>query len=104
MADSTLKIAVDGRELVGRPTGVGTYLLEILRAWQAAGMKHRVMVVTPSAIPETTARALPGVAWHVEPGPRAGTRWEQTRLPRVLARAKPDVFFAPGNTAPLRLP
>jgi hypothetical protein len=28
-----MRIAVDVRELIGKPTGVGRYLREILRAW-----------------------------------------------------------------------
>ena len=28
-----MNIAIDARELAGRPTGVGRYLAELLRAW-----------------------------------------------------------------------
>ena len=104
MAEGPLKIAIDGRELVGKPTGVGRYVLEILRAWQASGFPHRITVITPSAPESPVVAGLPDVRWHSEPGPKAGTRWEQTRLPRALAQAKPDVFLAPAYTAPLRLP
>ena len=45
MAEAPLKIAVDGRELVGKPTGVGRYLVEILRAWKVGGFPHRMMVM-----------------------------------------------------------
>lgn len=30
--------------------------------------------------------------------------WQQTSLPKMLAELKPDVFLAPYNTAPLRIP
>jgi len=104
MADARLKIAVDGRELIGKPTGVGRYLLEILRAWKVSGFPHRVMVITPSAPSPSLIAEFPDIAWHVEAARGAGTRWEQGRLTRALAKARPNVFFAPGYTAPLRLP
>ena len=104
MAETRLKIAVDGRELIGKPTGVGRYLFEILRAWKTGGFPHQVMVITPSAPARALVEALPNVLWHIESARGAGTRWEQGRLARTLAKARPDVFFAPGYTAPLRLP
>jgi len=103
MAES-LDIAVDGRELLGKPTGVGRYVREILRAWAAARIPHRILVIVPAEPSDALRTALPTVAWHVEAGAGSGTRWEQTRLSRALARAEPDVFFAPAYTAPLRLP
>jgi glycosyltransferase involved in cell wall biosynthesis len=104
MADTRLKIAVDGRELVGKPTGVGRYLVEILRAWKVSGFPHRVMVITPSAPAASLTAELPEIVWHVEAARGSGTRWEQGQLTRALAKARPDVFFAPAYTAPLRLP
>ena len=103
MAEARLKIAVDGRELIGKPTGVGRYLLEILRVWKLNGFPHQVMVITPSAAATALTDELPNVLWHVESARGAGTRWEQGRLSRALANARPDVFFAPAYTAPLRL-
>lgn len=103
MADRALHIAIDGRELVGRPTGVGRYLLEILRRW-ANHPTHRFTVVVP-AEPSAALRALGDrISWIVEPAPVAGTWWEQTRLPRALRRLQPAVLFAPAYTAPLRSP
>jgi glycosyltransferase involved in cell wall biosynthesis len=104
MADARLKIAVDGRELIGKPTGVGRYLLEILQAWKRSSFPHRVMVITPSAPASALMADLPDIVWHVESARASGTRWEQGRLARALAKARPDVFFAPAYTAPLRLP
>lgn len=104
MPDRRLKIAIDGRELAGKPTGVGRYLLEILRSWRDSDFPHRLLVIMPASPSSDLAAEFPHVAWHVEPAKSAGTRWEQGRLPRALARAEPDVFFAPAYTAPLRLP
>ena len=103
MTERGLQIAIDGRELVNQPTGVGRYLLEILRQWVAAPTPHRYTVIVP-AEPSRPLLALGDrVAWRVEPDTVGGTWWEQVRLPRAVAATKADVLFAPGYTAPLRL-
>jgi glycosyltransferase involved in cell wall biosynthesis len=103
MADRALRIAIDGRELGRRPTGVGRYLLEVLRRW-AAHPAHRFIVIVPEE-PTPALRALgPSISWRVEPAAVAGTAWEQWRLPRALRRERPDVLFAPAYTAPLWSP
>jgi glycosyltransferase involved in cell wall biosynthesis len=100
MADRPLHLAIDGRELAGRPTGVGRYLVEILRAWtRDASFPHRLSVILPST-PTPALRALDRVEWHVVEG-RAGTWWEQARLPGALRNLGADVFFAAGYTAPI---
>ncbi len=43
VADRPLHIAIDGRELFGKPTGVGRYLLEVLKEW--AQVPHRYTVI-----------------------------------------------------------
>lgn len=102
MADRPLHIAIDGRELAGRPTGVGRYLRELLRAW-ASHPTHRFTVVMP-AEPGAALRALgPAIAWHIAPAASAGTVWEQVHLPRAVRGLRPDVLFAPAYTAPIRL-
>ena len=39
-----LRVAVDGRELEGRPTGVGRYLAGLLWAWATDGGSERFVV------------------------------------------------------------
>jgi glycosyltransferase involved in cell wall biosynthesis len=102
VADRPLHIAIDGRELFGKPTGVGRYLLEVLKEW--AQVPHRYSVVVPDPPTDPLRRLGESFQWVVEAGAGTGTRWEQTRLSRALARIAPDVFLAPANTAPLRLP
>lgn len=103
MADRPLHVAIDGRELLGQPTGVGRYLLELLRVWAADPVTaHRFTVILPGPPPPHLTGLGPRVTWHVEPATAAGTWWEQVRLPRALARVAPDVLFAPGYTAPLQ--
>lgn len=101
MADSNLHVAVDGRELLGKPTGVGRYLSEVLRVWAADPENVRVTLIVPDS-PDPAARTIGGsLEWHVAASSSRGTRWEQTRLPRAIAAIRPDVVLAPGYTAPL---
>lgn len=96
-----LHIAVDGRELVGKRTGVGRYLLGMMAQW-AQSSPHRYTVVL-HAEPTPELRGLGNqFQWHVESAEVGGTWWEQRRLPRALATIRPDVLFAPAYTAPLR--
>jgi glycosyltransferase involved in cell wall biosynthesis len=104
MADRVLHIGVDGRELLGRPTGVGRYLREILDAWRADPLwPHRVTIVVPQAPPAAVVARHARIGWLVDPGHGAGTWWEQTRLPAAIRRIGADVLFAPAYTGPLRL-
>jgi len=103
VADRPLRIAIDGRELVGRPTGVGRYLLEVMRHWAEGPGTHRFTVILPAEPPPHLQALGDRFSWRVEPGATPGTWWEQVRLPRALASERPDVLFAPGYTAPLRL-
>jgi glycosyltransferase involved in cell wall biosynthesis len=97
-----MRIAVDARELVGRTTGVGRYLGELLAEWSRSrdALQHEWTLYAPQplTVPAPFAanvRMLPG---------SSGTSWEQWRLGRALAVDRPDVLFAPGYTAPLTSP
>jgi glycosyltransferase involved in cell wall biosynthesis len=78
-----MRIAIDGRELHGQPTGVGRYLAHLLDAWES--------------LPEARGHEFVRYA----PDGSGGTRWEQLSLPLALHRGRPDVLFAPAYTAPL---
>jgi glycosyltransferase involved in cell wall biosynthesis len=115
VADRGLHIGVDGRELVGKPTGVGRYLSSLLRVWLgedaesqgsgvARGAKHsrpRFTVFLPAPPPPALVALGGPVTWQVAPAPVAGTWWEQTTLAQAATRAGVDVLFAPAYTAPL---
>jgi glycosyltransferase involved in cell wall biosynthesis len=97
-----MKIAVDARELTGRPTGVGRYLSELIGCWadNADARRHEWTLyahASPS-VPDLFASSV-----RVVPG-NGGTRWEQWSLARGLAQSRPDVLFAPAYSAPLTAP
>ena len=97
-----MRIAVDARELCGKPTGVGRYLHELLVEWSNSSdaARHEWSIYAP-CLPELPA-AFAGRA-RILAG-QGGTRWEQWTLGRALAAARPDVLFAPGYSAPLLAP
>jgi glycosyltransferase involved in cell wall biosynthesis len=82
-----MNIAIDARELRGKPTGVGRYLAELLNAWKTmpAASAHEFVLLSP----------LQGTG---------GTTWEQLTLPGLVRRAGAGVLFSPGYTGPLRSP
>jgi glycosyltransferase involved in cell wall biosynthesis len=97
-----MRIGIDARELCGHATGVGRYLGGLLLEWAAAGTRaHEFVLYAPEAIalPLDTRRFATRI---VRGSP--GTWWEQVRVPRAAASDHLDVWFAPGYSAPLRLP
>jgi glycosyltransferase involved in cell wall biosynthesis len=103
VGDGRLHIGVDGRELIGEPTGVGRYLERVLVRWmQMPDWPHRITVFLHGDPPSRLA-SLAGLEWHIDRSAVASTRWEQIRLPRAVRSRAVDVFFAVGYTAPIRL-
>lgn len=82
-----MRIAIDGRELQGQPTGVGRFLSGVMAAWDRApdARRHEFIVLTPASS-------------------RGSTAWEQLTLPRLVRDAGADVLFAPAYSGPLRSP
>lgn len=105
MSDRPLRIGVDGRELTGRPTGVGRYIREVLRVWAGdRSFPHDLIVFTPETpSPELTRALGPRVTWTLVSGGGRGTIWEQWYLPARIHATGIDVFFAGAYTAPCRL-
>lgn len=92
-----MRVVIDARELAGHATGVGRYLSGLLDAWAKgdAFRRHEWTLISHREIPNrwpATVRIVAGAG---------GTRWEQMTLPSAVRRERPDVFFAPGYTAPL---
>ena len=101
-----MRIGVDTRELMGRPTGVGRYLAELLAAWAdpASGVasRHEFVLYGPSPLPDGVAARVGPLRPIVRVAPGGGgTMWEQWTLARAAAGDRLDVFFAPAYTAPL---
>ena len=93
-----MRIGVDARELSDQATGVGRYLQCLLHEWAMSAVPHQWTLYSPDgrlAVP-------PGLDAEVAIVPGKGnTWWEQAALARAVRRDRPDLFFAPGYTAPL---
>ncbi len=95
-----MRIGVDGRELAaGARTGIGRYVLEVLRAasqdgWECVVYGDRATRLTVS---------LPGVTLRVLPG-RWTQWWDQVTLPRRLVRDGVSAFLSPYYKGPLLAP
>jgi glycosyltransferase involved in cell wall biosynthesis len=95
-----MRIAIDARELSGRPTGVGRYVAELMRAWDdlPGAHGHEFVLCASAALtlpPLTQLRTTQVTA------PGRGPWWEQRVLPRLVAQARADVLFAPAYSGPL---
>jgi glycosyltransferase involved in cell wall biosynthesis len=93
-----VRIAIDARELVGQPTGVGRYLAELLGAWGdlAGAHTHEFVLCAPEPV-----RLQSSLRTQTMTAAGSGTVWEQVTLPRLIARAGADLVFAPGYTGPM---
>jgi glycosyltransferase involved in cell wall biosynthesis len=98
-----MRIAIDAREIVGKPTGVGRYLSQILSAWAKlpGAAAHEFVLCSPE---ENSAARWAPLRMSSVSAPGTGTVWEQLALPRLIKSADADVLFAPAYTAPLRCP
>jgi glycosyltransferase involved in cell wall biosynthesis len=98
-----VRIAIDARELLGRPTGVGRYLSNLLREWNdLPGAAAHEFVLCADAAVDGHAWPQLRVSSAVTGGRLHGTLWEQLVLPRLAGGA--SVLFCPGYTAPLAAP
>jgi glycosyltransferase involved in cell wall biosynthesis len=95
-----MRIAIDCRELVGRPTGVGRYLAELLAAWgeMPAAAAHEFVLCAPERIAHSSLGRL-RMSCQIAAG--SGTLWEQRVLPKLVAASRADVLFSPAYTCPL---
>ncbi len=92
-----LRIAIDGRELEGKPTGVGRYLRSLLR--RVALQDHHHLVVygmSPVSLPLESSH----IATRVLPGGHP-LIWEQRTLPGALRVDRIDVLLSPAYSCPL---
>ena len=93
-----MRLGVDGRELrPGVRTGIGRYLLEVLRAASLDGWSCVVYGDAGARLDQT----LPGVAFRALRG--SWTQWwDQVSLPRALARDDITVLLSPYYKGPVR--
>ena len=98
-----MRIAIDARELAGKPTGVGRYLSQILSAWTKlpGAAAHEFILCSPDE--HSDAGWAPLTVSRLSAGGH-GTMWEQLVLPGLIRQSGANVLFAPAYTAPLTSP
>jgi glycosyltransferase involved in cell wall biosynthesis len=98
--ESMARLGVDGRELrLGVRTGIGRYLLEVLRAASQDGWSCVVYGDAGARLDQS----LSGVAFTTLDA--SWTQWwDQVTLPRALARDGITVFLSPYYKGPVRAP
>jgi glycosyltransferase involved in cell wall biosynthesis len=100
-----MKIAVDARELLGRPTGVGRYLAELVACWsrQPTAAGHEVLLCSDRELALPAGLIGAGgarIEGRVVAGAH-GVRWEQIDFARALRRERVDVVFGPAYSGPV---
>jgi glycosyltransferase involved in cell wall biosynthesis len=100
-----MNIAVDARELIGRPTGVGRYLAELLACWsrQPEASGHHITLISPAPLEFPAGLIGTGgssVRLRVE-ADAPSLWWEQRVLPAAASALGAHVLFCPGYSGPL---
>ncbi|MGK2856290.1 MAG: glycosyltransferase family 4 protein [Thermoanaerobaculia bacterium] len=93
----TLRVAIDGRALVGNRTGIGVHAAEI-----AARLAFEIPPVIASHAEIADREGLASCRFVVDRAPN-GVVWQQLILPRVVAREECDILWGPHATLPLSL-
>lgn len=100
-----MRIAIDAREMSGRPTGVGRILSRLLAVWAQlpAAQAHEFVLCVPEGL---TLQVPAGLPASIARRPGRGTLWQQIALPRLLTAAGADILYAPAYGGPVlaRLP
>lgn len=102
--DRPLRIGIDARELEGKRTGVGRYLINLLSEWSELATQNDYTLFFKRNIPDDQLLKrgcfsnrllnLPGLLDR-------NIIWEQVYLPLYLRKGKYDLFFSPSYTLPL---
>lgn len=98
---SSPRIAVDLRALVGRPTGIGFFTLELLTALARLGGATYLGLSHAQTSRDEALRAA-GIDLEHTAAP-LGVIWQQWVLPRRIEKSDIDLLWSPLITLPIRL-
>jgi glycosyltransferase involved in cell wall biosynthesis len=97
-------VGIDGRELQGRPTGVGRYVRNLLRQWSLLG-SDRLLLYFNGPAPPDPVLARPGLESRpLGDAPTRGIVFAEKNIRAAALSDGVDVFFAPAYSCPLTLP
>lgn len=92
-----LRVAIDGRALVGNRTGIGVHAAEITAR---LGLDTPPVIASHAEIADR--EGLESCRFVVDRAPN-GVVWQQLLLPRVVVREECDVLWGPHATLPISL-
>ncbi|MFZ1813274.1 MAG: glycosyltransferase family 1 protein [Rhizobiaceae bacterium] len=96
-----MRIAVDGRNLVGAATGIARYIRMVCNCLQLRG--HEIIVLTPSAVrADWPGREKMRFETSTYEGPPARQYWANFVLPEKLGAVGADAFWGPAHRLPRR--
>ncbi len=98
-----MRIGIDGHDLEGNRTGVGRYLIMILKAWEQAGTlsEHEVTLFFKSEVPDDIPKDIKAVLTQPLLGKDSTAIFTHWLLPKAAKEADIDVLFCPGYVAPM---
>lgn len=97
-----MRIAVDGRELQGKMTGIGRFLLNFLE-YVAEYDRENMYILLFSARPTHVEVFADNIRYEIIPE-QSTLVWDQIQLPRCLKKKKADLFFSPYYKLPFLAP
>jgi glycosyltransferase involved in cell wall biosynthesis len=89
-------IGIDGREMEGKPTGVGVYLRNLLKKLSVPGGAH-LQIYFKTEIPDLTGIDAEPVLLKSTEG---NLLWQQKNLSNHLRQSAAQLFFSPSNSVP----
>lgn len=99
-----MRIVIDGRPLVDRPVGIGTYTIDAIRAICKYIPEWEVILALPGKLhPDVEGLPLDKIKLAVEPLPFKAKRfvWMHLKLPFIAKKYKADVLWSTNKLLPL---
>ena len=99
-----MRIVIDGRPLVDRPVGIGTYTIDAIRAICRYLPEWKVVLALPGPLhPDVEGLPLDKIELAIEPLPFKTKRfvWMHLKLPFIAKKYKADILWSTNKLLPL---
>lgn len=99
-----MKIVIDGRPLVARPVGIGTYTIDAIRAITKYLPEWQLVLALPGPLhPDVKDLPIESLTIDIDPLPFKAKRfiWMHLKLPFIAKRHNADVLWSPNQLLPL---
>lgn len=99
-----MRVVIDGRPLVKRPTGIGTFTIDAIKGFCDYLPSWEIIVALPGTLhPDVDGLPLDKITLAIEPLPFKTKRflWMQLKLPFIAKKYKADILWSTNNYLPL---